>query len=287
MSHATDQEKASVRDLCILKDKYTTHHKAMLASRRPYTQAIKECKEKISSLLPTDKHYTMLNDSLYARRERQATMGKIKPTDVEEALLSVTRSDILSNTPSTSNVWDALCDVVKQKVNDGRRSYSTRFTISKSRPRGGIEIQTTPAIAAAYDEIERAQNSLVSLRGGDAQKKDKEMKRKVDDMERVVLSYMTRTNRKKQKVNIGIADDVKQKFVICRKQRKKKAVVKMEDVIEALRAKLGQLSSLDQFFETKSTIASSLAQDLEGDDVMGDEYLTLLSTGIKSSRSQA
>lgn len=273
---ASDAEKSAIRELCIHKRRLSNIERDNKKKRKRWTEQKKAAREELDRIVPDGVAYKIGDN--YVRREVYNRMTPIRREMVRDVLKS------LESVPEgESSFVERLCSEVKRVINDGRRHRGEFVKTTKAKPRN-MEIQPAPSDVLELAAMEsRAAEHLRSIT---SESKDAiaSIKTQMKPLETTVMEYMTRTRKDRQRVSIsdslsgGAA--VSHGFSITRKRREVKPTIKMDVVLDSIRAVL-QGKERD-FSRRRSDIVREIMARLDEATQTGDVYyLSMMSGGIR------
>lgn len=273
---ASDSEKSAIRELCIHKRRLTNIERDNKKKRKTWTEQKKAAREELDRIVPDGVAYKIGDN--YVRREVYNRMTPIRREAVRDVLKS------LESVPEgESSFLESLCSEVKRAINDGRRHRGEFVKTTKSKPRN-MEIQPAPNEVLELAAMEsRATQHLKSIT---SESKDAitSIKSHMKPLETTVMEYMTRTRKDRQRVSISDSlsggGAVSHGFSISRKKREVKPVIKMDMVLDSIRAVL-QGTERD-FLRRRSDTVREIMARLDENTQTGDVYyLSMMSGGIR------
>ncbi|MBC83384.1 MAG: hypothetical protein CL454_00820 [Acidimicrobiaceae bacterium] len=280
---ASDTEKRAVRDLCIAKRSLSRLEKDAKAQRAPWTKQSKQAKEALENVLPDGTCYAVGDQ--YLRRDVYNRMSPIEAKAVRTAMLEITREDVLGHSEySADNEWPVFLELLKRRINDQRNRRGEYVHLSKSKPRNAVLVpapRSVVEIAALHEQAKAEMKQIV-----EAQKSERQQLRsQMQGLEHVVLGYMTRTRKDRQRVSIGDSlaggGTVQHGFSISRKRRSTKPKITMATVMESVQSVANNMSLVD-FFRNRRNLSKRLAQTLVDACQPSDQfYIQLRSSGIR------
>ena len=280
---ASNAEKKAVRDLCIAKRSMTRLEKDAKAQRKTWAQQSKQTKEALASSLPTGTCYAIGNQ--YLRRDMYNRMSAIEAKSVRTAIMEITREDVLQHPDyHAANEWPVFLALLKRRINDQRNQRGDYVHMSKSKPRNATLVpapRSVLEIAALHDQAKGEIKQIT-----ETQKPQMEqLRRQMQSLEPIVLKYMTRVRKDRQRVSIGDSlvggGTVQHGFSISRKRRSTKPKITMGKVMESIQAVTNNMSLVD-FFQNRRHLSKRAVQTLvDACQPSNQFYIQLRSSGIR------
>lgn len=276
----TSEEKKAFHDLCLLRRQEETLRKQCSENVQPFVKKQKSLRHKMFSLLASDQ--CMKVNDIYLVRKRTSNLRQIKLAMVVDAISAVTRTEVMANVKGSMSAWDAAAHCIKKRINDQRRTYAESLSRLKRVSSSMHVSPCTEEMKAAVEKIDKVNEDLKQMRAANKASLEP-VRQQMDDRKKVILSYMKRARMPKQKVHIGVHDNINRTFKIERKRRKPQ--LKMDAVLAVVKEKMASMQSLDDLDndETKNGLIerclSSLQQSLEE----GEEYISLRDCGLRET----
>jgi hypothetical protein len=212
-------------------------------------------------------------------------MSPIEAKAVRAAIMEITSEEVIQHPEySTTNEWPVFLALLKRRINEQRNQRGDYVHMSKSKPRNATLVQAPRSVleiaalhAQAKAEMKRIAEAHTPQRN--------QLRQQMQSLEPVVLVYMARTRKDRQRVSIGDSlaggGAVQHGFSISRKKRSTKPKLTMVRVLESVRTVANNMPLLN-FFQNRRQLSKRAMQALQ-DACQPDEqfYIQLRSSGIR------
>lgn len=272
----TEEEKKAFKDLCTLKREKDALEKALKDETKDLASAVKETRGFLDELLG-ENECMQIDEKKFVRRVSRSTLRALKPEAVQEALMVVTRAEIMGAVKGNMTVWDALVAVVFKKVNASRRTTTETVTITTKEPPKSCEIaRVTEEMAGAVARIEEGNAILKRAREERKSERDS-INQRMDDCKGTILGWMKRAKKDKQNIHIGVVDNIQRSYSISRKQRRCTSL-NAKDAMEKVKRCISSLRTLDDFFDNREEMVGRIVDSIRPH---GEEYVSLKDSGLR------
>jgi hypothetical protein len=273
----TDEEKKAFRVVCELKRKRDALGKEIREETESFSRQKKDARSSLLGLLGQDE--CMKVNGRFVRRMTSNRLRAMKPEYIHEALMALTRSEVLGEMATSETLSDALISCVVKKINCLRRVSTDTISISGKEPPKRVQmLDASDEMKSAISIIDMCSEKIKELK--DRKEEEKiDLDNQMNTCKGLIMDYMKRSGKEKQSIHIGLVDNIQRSFHISRK-KKKISKCTLESAKEKIQQSFGQVGTLDAFLDAREHISEQIIRMIHSETVE-EEYISMRDVGLR------